>query len=65
MTGSANENVKTKVQRLVQSLPEDASWDDVMYRIYVRQCVDAGIADAEAGRVVPVEEVRRRFGLAQ
>jgi len=37
--------------------------DDVMYRIYVRQCIDAGIKDADEGRVADVEEVRRRFGL--
>ena len=34
-----------------------------MYRVYVRQCVDAGLKDADAGRVVDVAEVRRRFGL--
>jgi predicted transcriptional regulator len=55
--------VKSDAMRIVDSLPEDATWDDLMYRIYVRQCVDAGIADAEAGRVVDVCEVRRRFGL--
>ncbi len=58
-----SDNIKTEAQRLVQSLPDDASWDDVMYRIYVRQCIDSGIADADAGNVVPVDEVRRRFGL--
>ncbi len=47
----------------MESLSDDANWDDVMYRIYVRQCIDSGIADADAGRVMPVEEVRRRFGL--
>ncbi len=65
MTDSTEHNVKAEAQRLVHSLPDTASWDDVMYRIYVRQCVDAGIADAEAGRVLPVDEVRRRFGLAR
>ena len=58
------QNVKAEAMRLVDSLPENASWDDVMYRIYVRQCVDAGIADADAGRVLDVAEVRRWFGLS-
>ena len=49
---------------LIDALPKDASWDDVMYRVYVRQRIESGIQDADAGRVVDVEEVRRQFGLA-
>ncbi len=59
----ADHGVKTDALRIVDSLPDNATWDDLMYRIYVRQCVESGIADAEAGRVVDVSEVRRRFGL--
>lgn len=62
MAGSSN--IKAEAQRLVNALPEDVTWDDVMYQVYVRQCADAGIEDAENGRVVDVEEVRKKFGLA-
>jgi predicted transcriptional regulator len=55
--------VKNEARRLVEDLPEDATWDDLMYKIYVRQAIEAGIRDAEAGRVVSVDEVRARFGL--
>ena len=34
-----------------------------MYRVYVRQTVDAGLRDADEGRVVDVSEVRRQFGM--
>ncbi len=61
MAGSSN--IKAEARRLVDALPADAAWDDVMYRVYVRQCVDAGIKDAENGRVVDVAEVRKKFGL--
>ena len=64
MSEPQDSTVKLEAKRLVESLPDDVSWDDIMYRIYVRQCVNAGIADADAGRVVPVDEVRRRFGLS-
>ncbi|HKI01550.1 MAG TPA: hypothetical protein VKK31_06185 [Thermoanaerobaculia bacterium] len=56
-------SVKKEAYRLVEDLPEDATWDDLMYRIYVRQAIEAGIRDADEGRVVEVEEVRARFGL--
>jgi predicted transcriptional regulator len=56
-------SVKKEAKRLVDELPDDATWDDLMYRIYVRQSIEAGIRDADAGRVVSVDEVRARFGL--
>ena len=46
-------------------LPSAATWDDVMYRVYVRQAVEAGRDDAAAGRLIDVEEVRRRFRLPE
>jgi hypothetical protein len=56
-------HVKQEAKRLVDELPDDATWDDLMYTIYVRQSIEAGIRDADAGRVLGVDEVRARFGL--
>lgn len=56
-------DIKSDAHRMIDALPDDATWDDVMYRVYVRQCIEAGIEDADAGRVMHVEEVRRKFGL--
>lgn len=55
--------VKQEAARLVEGLPEDASWDDLMYQIYVRQAIEAGLADSDAGHTLDVEEVRSKFGL--
>ena len=57
------QNVKEEARRLVENLPEDVTWDDLMYQIYVRQTIEAGLADSEAGRVTEVEKVREEFGL--
>jgi predicted transcriptional regulator len=57
--------VKEEARRLVEKLPEDATWDDVMHEIYVRQSIEAGLADAEAGRLTNVEDVRSKFGLSK
>jgi len=61
----STQNVKEEARRLVENLPEDVTWDDLMYQIYVRQTIEAGLADSEAGRVIDVEDVRKRFGLAE
>lgn len=56
-------DIKTAAHELIDALPRDATWDDVMYRIYVRQAVEAGLRDLEEDRGIDVDEVRRRFGL--
>lgn len=56
-------DIRQEARQIIDELPKDATWDDIMYRLYVRQCIEDGIRDADAGRVISVEEVRRRFGL--
>lgn len=58
-------NVKDEARRLIDKLPENVTWDDVMHEIYVRQAIENGLADSEAGRVTGVEEVRAKLGLQQ
>ena len=58
-----NVKVKEEARHLVEELPENASWDDLMYKIYVRQAIEAGLEDSKAGRTVDVKEVRAKFGL--
>ncbi|HEX6751806.1 MAG TPA: hypothetical protein VF092_31215 [Longimicrobium sp.] len=55
--------VKAEARKIVEGLRDDATWDDLMYEIYVRQSVEQGMADADAGRVISVEDLRESFGL--
>lgn len=63
MSVDQNLSVKAKVRETIESLPEDASWDDVMHRLYVRQKIESGLKDVADGNILPVDEVRKRFGL--
>ena len=56
--------IKHIAHHLIDELPENSSWDDLMYRIYVRMAIEAGIQDSQADRTVPVQDVRARFGLS-
>ena len=58
-----NSGIKKDALRLVEELSEDASWDDLMYKIYVRQSIEAGLEDSKSGRTIDVKEVRAKFGL--
>lgn len=65
MSDTETKSIKAAVKQLVDDLPNDATWEDVMYRLYVREAIEAGRRDAAEGRVVDVAEVRRRFGLPE
>ena len=58
------ENIKDKAHNLLENLPDSATFEDLMYRIYVREAIEAGIKDSDQGHTVDVKEVRRRFGLS-
>ena len=57
--------VKQQVRDLLDRLPDDCSLDEVLYHLYVVHSIEKGLADAEAGRVIPHTEVaealRRRW----
>lgn len=55
--------VKDEARRLVDRLPDDATWEDIQYEVYVRQAIEAGLKDSREGRTVPLAEARRSFGL--
>ena len=35
-------NIKQKARNLIDKLPDNSTWDDLMYEIYVRQAIEAG-----------------------
>jgi hypothetical protein len=56
---------KQEAHKLVDQLPETATWHDLIYRAAVREDIEAGLADSEAERVTPVENILKEFGLAE
>jgi len=65
MPDAESKDIKAAVLELVEDLPNDATWEGVMYRVYVREAIEAGRRDAAEGRLVDLAEVRRRFGLPE
>jgi hypothetical protein len=56
-------NIKEEARRLIEKLPDDATWDDVMHEIYVRQAVEAGLADNEVVRISSNGGISSKFEL--
>jgi len=53
--------VKEEVRRMVESLPDDASWEDIQYSIYVRERVERGRREAEQEKLIDQDEVEIRM----
>jgi predicted transcriptional regulator len=53
--------LKQRVIEVMEQLPPDATVEDLMERLFFLAKVDRGLADADAGRVVPHEDVTKRF----
>ena len=57
--------LKKETNRMLEKLPKDADWDDLMYHIYVRKKVDAGLRDSEAGRVFTSDQIRKSLKISR
>jgi predicted transcriptional regulator len=56
---------KDEAHKLIDRMPPDATWDDLMREIYVRETIEQGLSDSEEGRTTDVGEVRARYGLPE
>lgn len=57
------QDIKQEAHRLLDDGPHAAAWDDLMYRIYVRQAIEVGIKHSDADRAADVKEVCKKSGL--
>jgi hypothetical protein len=58
-------SVKKAAHKLIDELPDDATWDDVLYRMAVRRSIEAGLRQSEEGDVVDTRTVRMELGLPE
>jgi len=56
---------KEEAHKLIDKMPSNATWDDLMHEIYVREAIERGLADSKAGHVKQVKDVRTKYGLPE
>jgi hypothetical protein len=54
---------KEEAHKLIDRMAPNATWDDLMREIYVREAIERGLADSKTGRTKDVKEVRAKYGL--
>jgi predicted transcriptional regulator len=52
---------KEKAVQAVQALPDDASWEDAMERLFLLAKIERGLRQADAGELIPHEKVKERM----
>ena len=53
--------VKQDAIKLINNLPDNVSWNDLMYHLYVHQKIEQGKEAASEGRVFSSAEARQMF----
>ena len=52
---------KAKIKEVVETLPEDASYEDIMRELTFRRMVDRGLEDSREGHIISNEEMQHRI----
>jgi hypothetical protein len=56
-------HVKEEARRIVESLPENATWADVARLVSERQRIEEGISDLDEGRLWSSDQIRDKLGI--
>lgn len=56
---------KDEAHRLIDRMPPQATWGDLMREIYVRETIQRGLEDSQTGRTKDVKEIRKKYGLSE
>ena len=57
--------IKEEAHKIIDRMPVGATWNDLMYEIYVREVIELGLADSKAGRTKEVKDIRAKYGLPE
>jgi hypothetical protein len=53
--------VKAEIVRLIQELPEDATFEDAIERLYFVAKIEQALEQSDAGKTASHEEIKSRF----
>lgn len=53
--------IQEQLIELVRNQPEDATWDELLEKVFVQRMVDEGLQDVREGRVVSNQDAQSRI----
>ena len=54
-------NIKEKMAEVIQSQPEDATYEEIMRELAFERMIERGLDDSRSGRVISNEDMERRI----
>ena len=51
--------IKEEAKRLIDKLPDEVTWDEIMAELYFSQQVEQGMKDVAEGRVYSHDQVKK------
>lgn len=54
-------SAKQSAKQVIDHLPDQATWDDIMYELYIKQKIEVGLQAAKEGRTIPHDQVKTRI----
>lgn len=52
------QTAKQAAKQIIDHVSDQATWDDIMYELYVKQKIEKGLSAVDEGRVISNEEQR-------
>jgi predicted transcriptional regulator len=53
--------VKQQVMKMIETMPDEITIDDIMAELYFKMQVDAGLKELDDGKGIPHEEAKERL----
>lgn len=50
--------IKEEAKKLIDKLPDQTTWDDIMAELYFKQQIEQGLEDVKKGRVFSHEQIK-------
>jgi hypothetical protein len=55
------QTAKQAAQQILDHVSDQATWDDIMYELYVKQKIEKGLNAVNEDRVLPSEDAKKRL----
>lgn len=55
------QTARQAAKQIIDHVSDQATWDEIMYELYVKQKIEKGLNAVDEGRVLSTEDARKRL----
>lgn len=53
--------IKIEAKKLISRLPDNATWDDILYEFHVKRKIDVALDAVKDGKIISHEQAKKRL----